>query len=75
MQLQLKMMGSLKAKTPEGGVLEVSDGASINDVLATLDIPATHVQMVMVNGKPQPNRDVALSADDDLTILAPVGGG
>ena len=75
MKLQVKLMGPLKAKTPEGGTLDLSDGASINDVLAALDIPSNHVQMVMVNGKPQPNRDTSLYADDELTILAPVGGG
>ena len=56
-------------------ILELNDDASINDVLSILDIPATHVQMVMVNGKPQPNRDIPLTAEDELTILAPVGGG
>ena len=75
MQLRLKLMGALKAKTPQGGALELNDGASINDVLNTLDIPASHVQIVMVNGKPQPNRDTPLTAEDELTILAPVGGG
>jgi len=68
-------MGALKAKTPQGGTLELIDGASINDVLNTLEIPASHVQIVMVNGKPQPNRDIPLTTDDELTILAPVGGG
>jgi sulfur carrier protein ThiS len=75
MILKLKLMGALKSKSPQGGTLDVTDGASINDVLQTLDIPANHVQIVMVNGKPQPNRDTPLTAEDDLTILAPVGGG
>lgn len=75
MKLQVKLMGPLKAKTPEGGTLELNDGASIHDVLAALDIPDNQVQIVMVNGKPQPNRDTSLAADDELTILAPVGGG
>jgi sulfur carrier protein ThiS len=75
MFLKLKLMGALKAKTPQGGTLELNDGASINDVLQTLEIPASHVQIVMVNGKPQPNRDTLLTSEDELTILAPVGGG
>ncbi len=75
MILKLKLMGALKAKTPQGGILELPEGAGINDVLNTLDIPASHVQIVMVNGKPQPNRDTPLTAEDELTILAPVGGG
>ena len=75
MILKLKLMGALKTKTPQGGRLELNDGASINDVLNTLEISASHVQIVMVNGKPQPNRDTPLTAEDELTILAPVGGG
>lgn len=75
MIVKLKLMGALKAKTPQAGTLELNDGASINDVLQALDIPASHVQIVMVNGKPQPNRDIPLTSEDELTILAPVGGG
>ena len=39
------------------------------------DHTSNHVQIVIVNGKPQPNRETSLYADDELTILAPVGGG
>lgn len=75
MIVKVKLMGALREKTPDGGEVSVDDGATINDVLHSLDIAAPQVQIVLVNGKPQPNRDTAISADDELTVLAPVGGG
>ncbi len=75
MQVRVKAMGLLKAKTPPDGKLDVPDDATINQVLSALDIPATHVQTVFVNGRLTPDRTRELSPDDELTVLAPVGGG
>ena len=75
MQLKLTLMGALKAKAPKENPCEYADGASIDDVLVALDIAAGQVQIVMVNGKPQPDRTVALADGDELTFVAPVGGG
>ena len=75
MQLKLTLMGALKSKSPADKRLEIADDANINDVLAALDITGEAVQMVMVNGKPQPNRETPLADGDDLTFVAPVGGG
>jgi len=75
MHLKLNLMGALKAKSPPDNRLEVDDGADINAVLAALDITPEQVQIVMVNGKPQPNRETVLADGDELTVVAPVGGG
>ena len=75
MQLKLTLMGALKAKTPAENPCEYAEGASIDDVLIALDIAAGQVQIVMVNGKPQPDRTVALADGDELTFVAPVGRG
>lgn len=75
MQVRVKLMGVLKAKSPPDNVLELPDESTINDLLSALDIDASFVQIVMVNNKPQPNRETVLAADDELTVLAPVGGG
>ena len=40
MQIKVKLTGIFKSKTPEGGVLELPDGTSIESALAILDIPA-----------------------------------
>lgn len=75
MQVRVKLMGVLKSKSPPDDVLDLSDESTINDLLSALGIDASFVQIVMVNNRPQPNRDTVLAADDELTVLAPVGGG
>ena len=74
-QVRVKLMGLLKTKTPPDGKLDVPDGATIEGVLSALDIPATHVQTVFVNGQLEPDRTRPLPPDAELTALAPVGGG
>ena len=75
MQVRVTLMGALKAKSPQGGAVDVPEGATIDDVLAALDIEPQAVQIVMVGGKPQPDRRTTISAGDELTIVPPVGGG
>jgi len=75
MQIQIKLMGMLKEKMPEGGKLEVVDGATISDVLSVLDVPAESVQVFTVNGQLERDKSRELSADDELSVLPPVGGG
>ena len=75
MQIRLKLMGLLKEKTPEGGRLAVDDGATIDDVLAELDIPRESVHVFSVNGEIEKNKGRPLADEDELTVLPPVGGG
>ena len=75
MQVSVKLMGFLKEKTPGGGSLALSEGATIADVLTQLEIPPASVQVLMVNGSIERNRDRVLQAGDALSILPPVGGG
>lgn len=75
MQIRVKLMGALKRKAPPEDVLELSEGASIDDALAALEIEAPQVQIVMVNGKPRPDRSSQLNHGDEITVVAPVGGG
>ena len=71
----MKLMGMLKEKTPEDGRLDLPDGASIQKALEALDIPVDSVQILTVNGTLERDRQRKLAADDELTILPPVGGG
>ncbi len=75
MQISLKLMGMLKAKTPEGGRLTIPDGAAIVDVLHALELDPASVQVFTVNGKLIRDRDHSLNDGDELSILPPVGGG
>jgi molybdopterin converting factor small subunit len=75
MQIRLKLMGMLKAKTPAGGVLEVADGATIDHVLCVLEIAPQTNQVLTVNGQFERNRSRVLAANDELSVIPPVGGG
>jgi|GEM_PF-670189 len=73
--VRVKLMGLLKGKSPPGGSVELPQGATIAQALEVLDIPADSVQVLMVNGTLQLDRGYRLADNDELTILAPVGGG
>jgi sulfur carrier protein ThiS len=74
-QIEVKLMGMLKEKTPAGGKLTLPDGATIEDALHALQIPVDSVQVFTVNGQLMHDRTRALAAHDELSILPPVGGG
>jgi molybdopterin converting factor small subunit len=75
MQIRVKLMGTLKARTPPGGALEVADGATIDDVLRALSIESPALRVFTVNGQFERDRNRVLAADDELTAVPPVGGG
>ena len=75
MQIRLKLMGMLKARTPPGGALEVADGATIDDVLHALGITSPAICIFTVNGQFERDRSRVLAANDELTAVPPVGGG
>ncbi len=75
MRIRLKLMGMLKARTPPGGAIEMADGATIDDVLRTLDIAPQTVRVFTVNGEFERDRSRVLAPDDELSAIPPVGGG
>ena len=75
MQIRVTLMGALKAHSPPGGTVELPENGTVADVLAALAIDSAAIQTVMRNGRPEPDHTVPLAADDELTILPPVGGG
>ena len=75
MEIQLKLMGTLKQKTPADGSLQLPEGSVIADVLHQLEIPLDSVQVFTVNGRLVRDKQHQLVAGDELSILPPVGGG
>ena len=75
MQVRVTLMGSLKPKRPPNGVVDIEEGASIDALLASLDIDPTQVQVILRNNKSQLDRSQQLSDGDQLTMIPPVGGG
>jgi len=74
-RIRLKLMGLLKARTPAGGVLDVPEGATIEDALRALAIVPPGNAVFTVNGRIERDRARTLAADDELTVIPPVGGG
>jgi len=75
MRIRVKLMAALKEKSPEGDVLELSEGATINDALATMKVPGNFVHLVMVNNQMERDRGRELADDDELMVMPPVGAG
>ena len=75
MEIRLKLLGLLKEKTPDGGTLQLADGATIEDALRLLDLPEDRIQVFAVNGELERDRTRRLAESDELAIIPPVGGG
>ena len=75
MRIRVKLMAALKAKTPEGAVLELPAGSTISDALAAMDVPSNFVHLVMVNNQMERDRGRELTDDDELMVMPPVGAG
>ena len=73
-EIELKLMGTLKSRFREGR-LELPDDATIADALEGLEVPPKAVQTCTVNGKFVHDRSHPLADGDELTLLPPVGGG
>ena len=75
MRIRVKLMAALKEKSPEGDVLELPDGATINEALAAMMVPGNFVHLVMVNNQMERDRGRELADDDELMVMPPVGAG
>ena len=54
--------------------IELSDGASVADLIERLEVPAREVKIAFVNGRTQ-SPDWLLKSRDEAGIFPPVGGG
>ena len=75
MKIQIKLMGMLKDRTPEGGQMELPDDATIADALEALEVGGEDIAVFSLNGSLIRDREHRLSDADELTVLPPVGGG
>lgn len=82
MQVHFELYASLMAHLPQPSTrhratVEVPDGATPNQLLATYGVPEEQVHLVVRNGifVPLEERDEPLSAGDVLAVWPPVAGG
>lgn len=74
MQIEIKCFATLSDFTPEGGVRDVKDGATIGEVIDVLGIDVADVKIMFINGKHESLESV-LKEGDRLGLFPAVGGG
>ena len=80
MQIQLEVFGTLrdrlKDRLPGGrGAVEVTDGATIEQIGQQLQIAIVQNCVIMINGQMERDRSRKLEPDSKLTLIPPVAGG
>ena len=73
--IRIRLMGMLQEKTPESGLLELTAGATILNVLEKLEIDPDSVHVFTIDGNLQRDKTHVLEDGVELTVLPPVGGG
>ena len=64
----------LPAKVVGEATVELPEGATVTDLLVHLGI-AAHIESIIVNDQPEPNRERILLDDDRVSIFPLVFGG
>jgi sulfur carrier protein ThiS len=77
MIVTVKLFNQLRSYAPSGERIvrqPLPTGASVNDLLKQLNIPATVQRTILVNGR-RVDDGAALSADDEVVLMSPIEGG
>lgn len=79
MKVEVRLFATLAAYLPHGArgdsvVLEVPDGATVGQVIGTLEIPSGLDCLVVVNGRDAEAEGV-LAEGDVLSLFPPLAGG
>jgi molybdopterin converting factor small subunit len=77
--VDVKLFATLRRHYPELGIgesisVQLSDDATIGQLLQELGLPEDQVKVIFVNGRVQ-KEGYRLSEGDELGIFPPVGGG
>lgn len=83
MKIRIKLYAMLSSYLPSGAVkneadLDVQDGASVQDVLASRGLPEEYCHLVLVNGiytPPSERPGRILAEGDHVAVWPPVAGG
>lgn len=74
MKIQVACFATLSGYAPSGGILEIHEGATPQDVISMLSIPPQEVRIIFVNGQ-NSGKDIILKENDRLGIFPAIGGG
>jgi len=77
--VHVKLFATLRRHYPDLGIgeamdVDLTDGATVNQLLDHLDLPEKEVKVVFINGVVR-GRDYTLTDGDEVGIFPPVGGG
>ena len=76
MKIRLTYVGWLKLGVKSGSMVDVSEGATVTDVMTQFGIPSHQQRFItpFVDNEEQ-KRSYALKENDELTLVISVGGG
>lgn len=79
MKIRVKLFATLTRHVPSAQsesplVIELAQGATIEDLIKKLQLPSPEVKVVFVNGRARP-LDWPLNQGDEVGIFPPIGGG
>lgn len=79
MQVEVRVFATLRRYLPELGIgeakiLDISEGATLDDIRESLGLPAGEVKVIMVNHRQAFPEDIAKDGDR-ITYIPAVAGG
>jgi sulfur-carrier protein len=78
MQVKVKLFATLRRSVAwaSGEPMDIAlpEGATIADLIATLELPSDQVKVIFVNGRAR-SEDWRLTTGDEIGIFPPIGGG
>jgi sulfur carrier protein ThiS len=74
MRVLVSLFASLRIDRFAEAMVELPEGAAVNDLLVKLHIPLKDVGVVVVNARSGTFQQ-KLNADDRITLIPPIGGG
>ena len=74
MKTTIKLFASLREGRFDSRPCDLSDGATVQDALDSLDISAAEAAILFLNGR-HTRPEQALAEGDSLAVFPPVGGG
>ena len=77
MQVWVRLYLTFKGRAPDGEIphlLELADGATVDEALASLSIQPSEAKVVLLNGR-LPQGRTTIKDGDHLTVCPPLEGG
>jgi molybdopterin converting factor small subunit len=79
MKIEVALYATLSKYLPPSAqnrkaVIDVPDGATVDDVLRRLDVPRDHPNILLVNGR-QASEGAVLHDGETLSVFPPLAGG